>query len=53
MATKNHIETRQQDLPVSGAGKKPCIRASGVTLRRIVLGGCLLFWLAVIAVVAW
>ena len=52
MATKNHIETRQQDLPVSGAGKKPCIRASGVTLRRIVLGGCLLFWLAVIAVAA-
>lgn len=53
MANENQIENRQSDLPAPGAGGKPCIRASGVTLRRIVLGGCLLFWLAVIAVVVW
>jgi hypothetical protein len=51
MANENQIANRQSGLRDAETGQKPCVRASGLTLRRIVLGGCILFWAVVIGVV--
>lgn len=52
MANETHIANRHQTLQQhQQTGEKPCVRASGLTLRRIVLGGCVLFWAVVIGAV--
>ncbi len=51
MANETNITNRRADLKTAETGKCPSTRTSGLTLRRLVLGGCVLFWVAVIAVV--
>lgn len=51
MAKETRIANRQDTLQTPETGEKPCVRASGLTIRRLVLGGCLVAWAAVLGLV--